>query len=326
MKRIIITSLLFLAVAPVAQAWNNKGHMVVARIAWKELAVEDRAKVMKILEVHPHLEEFLKDRRPANSAEDEWIFLRCATWPDWVRSGPASRRKFHHGPWHYTNIPFVPPGSKVNPPRAAKENVVKQISDCTSFVKAGSREDAAVHMCWLSHLIGDIHQPMHCITLFNEDFPNGDRGGNRSLIRIDGRVVQMHHFWDGLLGTSTTRSQLSKTVLEIEKLVDEHPTVIANDLKNNLTPESWAKESFELGKRLAYRNGALRPANTEDDPADADIPNAPDDYAEEAGETARYCAAKAGKRLAMVIREVVAVPIQSGRMSADMRKALLTLK
>ena len=58
-------------------------------------------------------------------------------------------------------------------------------------------------MCWLLHLIGDIHQPNHAITLFSEAFPDGDRGGNLSLIRIEnGEAAKIRHhlFWDGLMG------------------------------------------------------------------------------------------------------------------------------
>src|SRR5262249_10854468 len=148
-------------------------------------------------------------------------------------------------------------------------------------------------------------QPLHCINRFADDFPQGDRGGNSAVIRIDGRMVHMHPFWDGLLGTATTLSSISSTVLEIETMVQANSTTLKNDLANHPTPKDWAKEGSDLGKRFAYLTGDRRPANADNDPQGDMIPNVPSHYAEEAGETARYCVAKGGKRLAQVIREVL---------------------
>ncbi len=306
MKRSILSLMMLVAAVSSVHAWNDKGHMVVARLAWKELSPAERAKVIQFLAAHPHSDEFLKAQRPANIPQDEWVFMRAATWSDWIRGGPASRRKFHRGPWHFVNLPFVQEGSEVTPPAVADTNVIKQISASKLIARTGNQEERALHLCWLFHLVGDIHQPLHCITLFSDDFPEGDRGGNRSLIRVDGRVVQMHRFWDGLLGKPTTLSSIGNTVLEIETLVQNSPDAVTGDLTAHKTPEEWAQESFDLGKRYAYLKGQLRPANNDEDPRDAAIPTVPDAYAEEAGEIARYCVAKAGKRLAQVIREVLA--------------------
>jgi hypothetical protein len=306
-KRFVFALVALIAAVSSANAWNNKGHMVVARLAWKELTPDERAKVVQFLEKHPHFEEFLKDDKPGNMTQDEWVFLRAATWADWVKAGPASRRKFSRPQAHFVNLPFVPPESAVNPPPFAEKNVIQQINESKLKARAGgSQEERAVEFTWLFHLVGDIHQPLHCITLFSDDFPHGDRGGNRALIRNDGRVVQMHRFWDGLLGRPTTLSSIGSTVLEIETMVQNNPNALNADLAAHQTPAEWAKESFELGKRIAYLNGRLRPANDDDDPTDPVIPTVPDDYAENAGETARFCVAKAGKRLAQVLREVLA--------------------
>lgn len=35
---------------------------------------------------------------------------------------------------------------------------------------------------YLLHLVGDLHQPLHCTTYVSAYFPNGDMGGN--LINI----------------------------------------------------------------------------------------------------------------------------------------------
>ena len=39
--------------------------------------------------------------------------------------------------------------------------------------------ERALFARYVVHLVGDIHQPLHSVALFNETYPNGDIGGNR---------------------------------------------------------------------------------------------------------------------------------------------------
>jgi len=59
-----------------AWAWNDKGHMVVGRLAWNQLTEQQRAKVVAVLRKHPHYEEFLAAKRPEGFTEDEWCLPR----------------------------------------------------------------------------------------------------------------------------------------------------------------------------------------------------------------------------------------------------------
>ena len=31
----------------------------------------------------------------------------------------------------------------------------------------------AIALCWLLHLYGDLHQPLHCVARFSPEFPDG---------------------------------------------------------------------------------------------------------------------------------------------------------
>ena len=79
-------------------AWNDKGHMVVGRLAWNQLTKQQRAKVVAVLRKHPHYEEFLAAKRPERFAEDEWVFMRAGRWADWIRSRHSA--EYNRGPWH----------------------------------------------------------------------------------------------------------------------------------------------------------------------------------------------------------------------------------
>src|SRR2546430_399218 len=85
----------------------------------------------------------------------------------------------------YPSLTAVPPTalSKINAFR-------KQIGN--------SRTDAAVQVFqlpWLLHLIGDVHQPLHCTTRVlktqidrKTHLPTGDRGGNKVIVRGSGNL------------------------------------------------------------------------------------------------------------------------------------------
>jgi hypothetical protein len=293
----------------VAHAWNDKGHMTVARLAWNQLKPDERAFIVKLLKKHPNYVDFLAKARPAGFTEDEWVFLRAATWPDWIKKGPAEQRKYNDPTVHYINKPFVQGDSGIKPPAPEKVNVVEAITRYKrKATDGGDGEEVAVGLSFVFHLVGDIHQPLHCFTLFNDDFKTdqGDRGGTWAKVRFteEGRGVILHTFWDGLLGTGVTRGSLLSTVREVELLAKDNEE-LAKNLKDHKTPADWADESFALAKEVAYLKGNLKPANFHEDAPDESAPVMPAAYRTNAGETARYCAAKAGTRLAEILREVI---------------------
>ena len=169
-----------LGICTPAFAWNNTGHMVSARLAWLKLEPNQRSKAVEILKKHPHYDEFLMADRPSGFTEEEWVFLRAATWSDWVRN--HHQEEYHHASWHYINYPFVPVGSMIDAashqPPPNEENIVRQLGVAVKMIKNGTREEQAVYLCWLLPLGGDIHQPLHTTALFSKQFPDGDRGGN----------------------------------------------------------------------------------------------------------------------------------------------------
>jgi S1/P1 Nuclease len=291
-----------------AFAWNEKGHLVTARLAWRQLTEEQRGKVTALLKKHPHFEEFLIAKKPEGFSEDEWAFMKAATWADWVRS--HHKDQYDHPTWHYINYPFVPAGSAVeaaqHEPPAKQENVVNQLAVCLEKIRNGSDEDKAVYLTWLFHLVGDIHQPLHCTAVFSEHFPEGGRGGNLALIRFQSSPTNLHAFWDGLLGSGTTDGDIGKDVQEIEKVLDEKAAEIGKELEANRTFESWAREGLELSKRVVYLNGELKVAVGSGGRGgrDEDVPQAPAEYAASCGRVVQLQVGKGGVRLAEQLKKL----------------------
>ena len=151
----------------------------------------------------------------------EWVIPRAAVWSDWVRPrhkgsetdprGP-SVTKYSREEQHYVDWPFVDPkdaaffaGKTLIPPD--RTDVICALrQSCNDFrSRNAAAEDKAVAICWIFHLVGDIHQPLHNTEYFSrkEGLQQGDQGGNRFGLKINGRKWKLHAFWDDLLGEDT---------------------------------------------------------------------------------------------------------------------------
>jgi S1/P1 Nuclease len=121
----------------------------------------------------------------------------------------------------------------------------------------GDGERKAIALAWLFHLAGDIHQPLHTAQLFTVEYPQGDRGGNEICVRVNqaGQPMDLHRFWDGVITSSSnvTRLRNDATALRTRQ---EFQRSQLTELANTGF-ESWAKESFEIATKIAYRNGRI---------------------------------------------------------------------
>jgi hypothetical protein len=51
----------------------------------------------------------------------------------------------------------------------------------------------------LIHFIGDIHQPLHTVSRYAEEFPEGDMGGNLFMLTQKGEINELHALWDSTI-------------------------------------------------------------------------------------------------------------------------------
>jgi hypothetical protein len=304
-----------------AQAWNEAGHCTVAAIAWRQLDEAQRRAVGELLTHHPHYEKFLIARKPDGVDVHEWAFLRSSVWSDWVRpSRPGTAEElfkgpeitsFHRGEWHYIDTPWVVPQdeNKVDPAtrpaatRPAKENILRAMATNAKILADSSipPADRAVAFCWIMHTVGDVHQPLHAISMYSQEFPDGDRGGNEIIIRENDLVLRLHAYWDGALGNSDAYEA-------IEFLADgilDDPRLARGKLREMAERPAfaqWADESYRWAGALAYLNGRLRGASSDahyrKQITDADVPPTPHSYYANTRELVRRRVALAGYRLA----------------------------
>ena len=317
----IILVAVVLAAPRAAHAWNETGHMTVAAVAWRQLDERQRRAASELLRHHPHYEKLLAARVPPGVDVNEWAFLRAAFWPDLVRpsrpgaegelyKGPEITR-FHRGNWHYIDQPWVAPRDRgqIDPatrPAAtqrASENVLTALEANAKILAdaAADPADRAVALCWIMHLVGDVHQPLHAVSMFSREHPDGDRGGNAIVVRGNDDVLRLHAYWDGVLGNSDAPEAVA---LVADGILDD-PQLRRGRLRELAERPAfaqWADESYRWAGAVAYLNGRLRGASEaayyKREIAHDDVPPVPHSYFANARDLARRRVALAGYRLA----------------------------
>jgi hypothetical protein len=271
--------------------------MAVAYVAYQHLSPEVKVQVDAILKQHPDYETWVKDL-PFDADRGLEAFLQSSYWPDQIKGDPRFWDDLVHGAqptpqlpgfpdmkmhknWHYTNVPYITNG------QAGKAAEVPNI-----WVRINELRHeplSAYNMMWLVHLVGDIHQPLHCVARFSghhlDDITKrdrGDLGGN--LVQLDDPAKNLHALWDDALGKNDSRAELSATAASLTAPAD---SVV------RLDTNSWVEESVQLAKDLVYSIGP--------DADGSPVPTVPPAYRSALQKVARERIGLAGYRLAAIL-------------------------
>jgi hypothetical protein len=287
-----------------AAAWTRPGHMVTAAIAYDEIA-RQRPDLLPALE---KLLDAHADRGPFQVAIDRTtgaerarrMFLEAARWPDDVRQTPHD-----HPTWHAALWPVVAPDAPAEI-RARLARRSEQPSGealealaLNRALLADPRASAAARaeaLCWVLHVLGDIHQPLHTAERFSAAWPDGDGGGGKPLVRdpLSDEAIALHWLWDDSISRSGVAADADQRAREIAA---RYPRTALPELKAGSADfAAWAKrESYPLAVSFAY--GAEPPTSA--DPASA--PAVPEAYWRDLRGHAERRVALAGYRMAEVV-------------------------
>jgi hypothetical protein len=321
-----------------ACAFNALGHRVVAEIAWQQLTPERRQEIVDTLKRHPRFgQDFILNMPPdvagANQpTQDRWIFWQAAVWPDVARGirGPE-KRLYDRGTWHYINGPiYLDPSdrkalagrltnnmSAEYPTRIPEDewNIIQATQHAQAVLrdKQASAPERAIAYCWLFHLAGDSHQPLHSCALFSASrFPKGDRGGNDIPLR-QGR--NLHSLWDNLLGRQQGVNDVKRGAAELSDR--EQFGGVWKSASENTDIRQWLSESYALAKSFAYDDAILtviRRATPQQPIEGIELSEA---YLKAAGRHARERVLAAGIRLAAELNKLDAAPGQTNRVAEN---------
>ncbi|MGB3470380.1 MAG: S1/P1 nuclease [Erythrobacter sp.] len=210
-------------------AWGQLGHRVTGELAQERINGRTAAEIALIL-----------------GEED---LAEASTWADEQRSNPAPFWQREAGPYHYVTVPDGQTYDETGPPEEG--DALSALARFAQTVRDPQvrREDKALALRFIIHIVGDVHQPLHA--------GNGtDRGGNDIEVRWFGEATNLHSVWDSRMiegqGLSYTEytSWLGRRIEPAQTIAWWQPD-----------PKVWIGESVEL-------RGTIYPASS---PGAADL-------------------------------------------------------
>ncbi|GER27183.1 endonuclease [Striga asiatica] len=253
--RRIMRLFIFLLMAGIhVHGWGKEGHYAICKIAENYLTEEASAAVKALL---------------PDIAEGD--LANVCSWADQI--------KFHYrwsSPLHYVDTPDFRCNyqycrdchdSQKREDRCvtgAIHNYTLQLmpeQDDTNL--SAAKYNLTEALMFLSHFIGDIHQPLHVGFI-------GDEGGNTITIRWFKRKTNLHHVWDTMIIESALKTfynrDLATMIQSIQNNITKDAFVDTYSKENcngTVCPDPYASESVSLACRFAYRNAT--PGSTLED-------------------------------------------------------------
>lgn len=236
LSRVILVC--FLTLFPIlTHAWNALGHMVVANIAYEQLQPDVRNKVDALV-------SYMQQQYTNTDS-----FLKMAYWPDAIRTQKIET--FTH--WHYIDYPFTTDGSPLKN-TIDTDNGVWALNHIKVIVKNthANPYERTRFLAFLVHIVGDLHQPLHSVTLISKNHPDGDRGGNEYFVRYNNERIRLHTLWDSGLAIFDKNNTKEKAQALSAMITAAYPRNAFNKEIEDVDPEHWAKESAEVAQKNAY--------------------------------------------------------------------------
>jgi hypothetical protein len=315
-----------------ANAWNSPGHMIVGLIAFDQLDPATKGKAIALLRRHPrfddHFQEVMRRDRAVSREDDRiqqgWLFAYAGTWPDVVRDAKGAVNhedvsRFNRPYWHYINepvflndderrqlLPTLRTNRRREPPQDPDEpnmNIIQAVKNSSRIVgdAAAPAESRAVHLCWLNHLTGDSHQPMHSCALYTTHrFRGGDRGGN--LLEFQ-HEWNLHGFWDDQISSDEPFETLRVLATDLQK--NAELAALGKLAASTIDIDKWIDESRELALRYAYSKEVLQKVADREGHSHLGPLNLSAAYSAEAESLAERRAIEAGYRLAKLFQQLL---------------------
>ena len=262
--------IIVLFTASSALAWNSKGHMMVAYVAYQRLTPAARARVDDLLLRNPSYTKWeMTIPATISGAEKKLrIFMLAATWPDEIKAahsgyaddgsddgsrpnGASSAQNtgysdhLRHRYWHFVAMPFTSDGSPLPP--IPTPNAQDRIHLFRTVLASITESDdlKSYDLTWLLHLVGDVHQPLHVATRVSGTEPDGDHNGSRVAICPAPCKDDLRAFWNTVLGTQATVTAAEN----LAKTLKAAPTGDGAVLDEAI----WVRDSFELAQSTVYK-------------------------------------------------------------------------
>lgn len=264
LRSFAFAGLLFTALP--ALAWDGTGHQIIGIIAYDQLTAAEQAKLNRILNTgEPTFEvpqnapglglgkaatfaDYLKGNN--NTAyEAEITKFNDMMFPASQRS-PSNNEGTRMRVWHYINKPIHTNRNRDEIDHAPW-NAVKGLNySIKQFSQEGTDRMKCFWVYWVSHIVGDLHQPLHCCASLMHS-SKGDAGGNG--FTLQGNARNLHSLWDGAISDAVNREGWRGGLIEKAAMIQElHPPTQFPTSAKELNPEKWVDEGASLAEKAVY--------------------------------------------------------------------------
>ena len=277
-KLVAIAGALVLATSTTnLQAWDHPGHMTSAAIAYSDIkqARPDLIENIGLLFLaHPDPAPFWVAAGEAKGEERaRRMFIECARWADDSKFTNNDRLTWHTARW-----PIVAENAPAEARAAAEAKKGRPVGQAIeaadlNFAMLSNHEstpsERALALCWVMHIVGDIHQPMHVSDLYSEEFPTGNAAASLSYVDdpLTDSTIPLHILWDS--------NVLRNPSLEV---VDQAAGAFRQKYPRSSYPElksipvnspdffrQWASEGHQVAVDWAYDIETVRDQDTGQD-------------------------------------------------------------
>jgi hypothetical protein len=262
-----------------AMAWGNAGHRIVGAIADNLIKGSNAEKQVNAL------------LQPGESLE------KIANWADCVKGtfcGPQTQEMNDyvaahpkHSEYHYTDVPFQLTEYRLHGAGTAEHDVVQTLQQCIATLqgKGDGRFSKRQALLILTHLAGDIHQPLHVGAAFVDKdgkfaVPQSDkeidslnifdsRGGNNlqmdeaALAAASAKSIPpgeeappkyptkpFHSYWDTTVVDYAMRRSSMRSVDKFSQwAIDGKPSITLPKGDAASWPVQWANDSLVAAKQ-----------------------------------------------------------------------------
>jgi hypothetical protein len=248
-----------------ATAWDSGGHELIATMAYDRLNPKAQKAVTELA-------------GQMQNPEQAYDAITIACWMDDLRKNIAMPDHGLFLSWHYIDIGIDPgdPAPSFTPgdDNEIHGNVVQALKRAMVVLQGGTDPyvtSKAMACAMVMHLVGDIHQPLHCATKYFYSYGKlrNDAGGNKEDV-INGppgdTKFNLHAFWDAAWRASFDESSgcvVLDSSYEHEAVHDPQSVrALAVELEKQPPPpdadlethfDQWARESNAVASSFVYR-------------------------------------------------------------------------
>jgi hypothetical protein len=235
---LLLLVLVVLGVLPSrAAAWGKEGHEIVGKIADKNLTSKAQTEIALLLQGDQF--QSLSDGRLTN-------------WADSIRNSSTYRHKYpNNDKFHFIDIEITedaPTSAQLDKNFKNKDCALSALLKFQAILKDPSRttQERREALFFIAHIIGDIHQPLHCATR------NNDRGGNLCRVTVPGdpqHVSNLHRVWD------TNLVQEAMGSLTLTDYANRLALTLSTDKRKEYqagTLEDWILGSNKIARTRVY--------------------------------------------------------------------------